>query len=134
VVTEPPPKPVVAVVTEPPPKPVVAVVTEPPREPVVPVAMEPLRKPVVAVATEPPRQPVMPALPVIHRTGRERLDTIEAALAAGRREFARIEIGRLLLETDGLPETEREETRAQAELWLAYLFQDAADQARGLPR
>jgi hypothetical protein len=102
-----------------------------------PVTKTPVTETPVAVATEPPPEPVVPVktvMPAIQRDGRERLDAIEVALAAGRRDFARIELGRLLLETDALPETEREETRAMAELWLAYIFQDAADEARGMPR
>lgn len=82
-------------------------------------------------ARKPALEPVMPAAT---RSGRDRLDSIESALAAGRRGFARIELGRLMLDTDGLPETEREETRAQAELLVARILQDAADEARRLPR
>lgn len=82
-------------------------------------------------ASEPAREPMMPAA---ERSGRDRLDAIESALAAGRRSFARIELGRLMLDADELPETEREETRAQAELLVARILQDAADDARRLPR
>ncbi|MFN0007772.1 MAG: hypothetical protein ACKVXR_07675 [Planctomycetota bacterium] len=74
------------------------------------------------------------AMPQVQRTGRERLEAIEVALAAGRRDFARIEIGRLLLVTDALAGNEREETRAQAELRVARILQDEADEARRLPR
>ncbi len=71
-----------------------------------------------------------PPLPVVQTSGSERLKVVEAALAAGRRAFARSELGRILLEIDVLPADAREETRAQAELLVARILQDAADGAR----
>jgi hypothetical protein len=71
-----------------------------------------------------------PPLPVAQTSGSERLKVVEAALAAGRRAFARSELGRILLEIDVLPADAREETRAQAELLVARILQDAADGAR----
>jgi len=71
-----------------------------------------------------------PPLPVAQTSGSERLKVVEAALAAGRRAFARSELGRILLEIDALPADARDETRAQAEMLVARILQDAADGAR----
>jgi hypothetical protein len=69
-------------------------------------------------------------VPPTARSGRERLQVVVMALDAGRRAFARAELGRILLELDAFPEAEREETRAQAELLVARTLQEAADEAR----
>lgn len=69
-------------------------------------------------------------LPVASRSGRQRLQSVESSLAAGRRAFARAELGRLLLDIDALPSGEREDTRAQAEFLAARMLQDTVDEAR----
>lgn len=73
-------------------------------------------------------------MPAPQRSGRDRLLAIESALAAGRRSFARVELGRLLLDIDALPAPEREDTRAEAELLIARILQEAADETQRSPR
>jgi hypothetical protein len=68
-----------------------------------------------------------PATPM---SARARLQTVELALDAGRRGFARVELGRILLELDALPASEREDARAQAEILVARSLQGAANEAR----
>jgi hypothetical protein len=72
--------------------------------------------------------------PPATRSGRVRLQAVESALENGRRAYARREIGRILLDVDALPEAEREETRAQAELLVARILQETADEARRAAR
>ena len=72
--------------------------------------------------------------PVPLNNGRARLLAIESTLEAGQRKTARAELGRILLDIDTLPTGEREDTRAQAELLVARILQEAADEARSSSR
>jgi hypothetical protein len=63
-----------------------------------------------------------------------RMHAVETLIESGRRSLARVELGRILLDIDALPESEREAARADAELLAARLLQDAADEARRTAR
>jgi hypothetical protein len=94
----------------------------------------PMAAPVAPIPTA-SAKPVRPVpVPAPSQSGAERLQVVETALAAGRRAYARAELGRILLDIDALPAGERDETRAQAELLLARTLQLAADEARRAPR
>jgi hypothetical protein len=97
--------------------------------------------PIASVAPPTPREPelapgtsavsaVEAPTPAAPTSARERLHTVELALDASRRGFARVELGRILLELDALPASEREDVRAQAEILVARSLQDAANEAR----
>jgi hypothetical protein len=114
----------IAEASSPAPTPSIAPVVEPPTN-----AIEP-PTPVV----EPPTTVAEPPVPAPPMSARERLHVVQLALDGGRRSFARVELGRILLDLDALPAAEREDTRAQAEMLVARALQDAADDARKVPR
>jgi hypothetical protein len=104
----------------------------PPQPPPEPVAQSAPPPAAVPTASAKPVRPVPVPAPAL--SGPERLQVVETALAAGRRAFARAELGRILLDLDALPANEREETRAQAELLVARTLQELADDARRTAR
>jgi hypothetical protein len=118
--------------------------TTAPRVTEVPPASEgpkPVSDPPKTSSVETPPAPIASAEPVVEppapappKSTRERLQIVQAALDGGRRAFARVELGRILLDLDALPPAEREPTRAQAELLVARALQVAADETRRAAR